>query len=43
MSYTPGLDAYYDQMLDDWLEDYFTDRENQWEGIYDEEENDDEN
>lgn len=43
MTYTSGLDYHFDQMLDDYLEEYFTDQENQWEGIYDEEEQDDEN
>jgi hypothetical protein len=43
MTYTFGLDYHFDQMLDDWLEDYFTDAENKWELIYDEGEIDDEN
>ena len=34
-----GLDAYFDRMLDAHLEEYFEDRENQWEGIYDEDNN----
>ena len=29
-----GLDYHFDQMLDDYLEDYFEDCENRWEGIY---------
>lgn len=38
MTYTPGLDYYFDQMLDAYLEEYFEDRENQWEGIDDDQE-----
>ena len=37
-----GLDAYFDRMLDAHLEEYFEDRENQWEGLNDDEDfNDD--
>jgi hypothetical protein len=37
-----GLDYYFDQMLDAHLEEYFEDRENQWEGLTDDyDENDD--
>ena len=36
-----GLDAYFDRMLDAHLEEYFEDCENQWEGIYDEDNNND--
>jgi len=36
-----GLDAYFDRMLDAHLEEYFEDRENQWEEIYDEDNNND--
>jgi hypothetical protein len=37
-----GLDYYFDQMLDAHLEEYFEDRENQWEGLTDDEDfNDD--
>jgi hypothetical protein len=43
MSYTPGLDYYFDQMLDDHLEDYFTDAEDKWEGIYVDEDYDEDN
>jgi hypothetical protein len=37
-----GLDAYFDRMLDAHLEEYFEDCENQWEGLNDDEDfNDD--
>jgi hypothetical protein len=36
-----GLDAYFDRMLDTYLEDYFTDAEDERDGIYDEDNNDD--
>jgi hypothetical protein len=38
-----GLDYHFDRMLDAHLEAYFEDCENRWEGIYDddEDENDD--
>jgi hypothetical protein len=37
-----GLDAYFDRMLDAHLEEYFEDRENAWEGLTDDDdENDD--
>ena len=38
-----GLDAYFDRMLNAHLEEYFEDRENAWEGIYDEDNNNDDN
>ena len=38
MTYTGGLDYWFDQMLDAHLEEYFEDRENQWEGIDDDQE-----
>lgn len=38
MTYSAGLDYYFDQMLDAHLEEYFEDRENQWEGIDDDQE-----
>lgn len=40
MSDTPGLDYHFDRMLDDYLEEYFEDRENQWEGLDDDDDED---